>query len=572
MIFGGSPIMKLKYVAGGAFMLNTLLYGSYYAISKEVLGRVDPIVFSFWAMMALVPPALIILALSWRHMTRQAVKSGFILGSWLCLALFMLAVALRYNSATGTAFFPALNGLLATLFTWLFLRQPITKTTWFAGVVSVTGAVLLMANADMGGIRGSLIAFLGGLFCTLYIFLTDHFLVNHTKDNPAIYWPLLAVELLTMALWGNLMALLFGDWSMVHFELPKDAIVILYIGLGTVCFPTLMAGLLQKHISPVTVSFITILEPLLGAVVAFLYLHEILPFDGYLGGGLIVAGVLIHTCGSLERPAGQPALRERLALIEKRLRVSRIALLLYPLICCGIGAYIVSRLGGFPPPAWRDLFQSIPLFSTMIQQGQTMKICIIVAQSLSWLIAWSALLLMGGIAIYRALEEFSIIVGWNKAFTPYTAGEAQISEIEAGLTPGWQYQQYVSNLQGETVAVGPGLPKARTTSNPTQEATPLVFDVSSMPTQPPATREPIPVGSGLAPDLQMDVRLLRQMGYTPYSVSARSTKRKLDPVVLQQRRFQRRIRLAQAQSSTVTEQLPDELSVAVSDVNARRHA
>src|SRR5205823_3573944 len=125
-----------------------LLFGSYYAISKEVLSRVDPIVFSFCEMMTLVPLALFILARSWRHMTPRAVKSGFILGSCLCLGLFMLSIALRYNSATGTGFFPALNGLLAALFAWVFLRQPITKVTWLAGTISVAGAFLLMANAD----------------------------------------------------------------------------------------------------------------------------------------------------------------------------------------------------------------------------------------------------------------------------------------------------------------------------------------------------------------------------------------------------------------------------------------
>src|SRR5437762_6613535 len=312
MIFGGLPTMKIKHITGGAFLLNTLLIGSYYAISKEVLGRVDPIVFSFCEMMTLVPPALIILVWSWRHMTRQAIKSGFVLGSCLCLGLFMLSVALRYNTATGTAFFPALNGLLATLFAWLFLRQPINKATWIAGIISVIGAVLLMANADMGGIRGLLIALIGGLFCTMYIFLAAHEQKGQGDGKRRPYGPLFAIELLTMALWSNLIALLFGDWNMVHFDLPKDAFVILYIGLGTVFLPILITVRFQNYISPVTVSFISILEPILSAIVAYLYLHEVLPLDGYLGGGLVVVGVFIHTWGSLERRTRQPAVRQEL--------------------------------------------------------------------------------------------------------------------------------------------------------------------------------------------------------------------------------------------------------------------
>lgn len=513
--------MKIKHIAGGAFLLNTLLFGSYYAISKEVLGRVDPIVFSFCEMMTLVPPALIILAYSWRQMTRQAVKSGFVLGSCLCLGLFMLSVALRYNTATGTAFFPALNGLLAALFTWVFLRQPITKVTWIAAIVSVIGAFLLMANADMGGIRGGLIAFIGGLFCTMYIFLADQ-----EQKNQTAHWPLFAIELLTMALWGNLIALLFGDWNMTHFELPKDALVILYIGLGTVFLPTLITLLLQKHISPVTVSFITILEPILSAIIAYLYLHEVLPLNSYLGGGLIVAGVFIHTWGSRER-SRQTAQRQGLGQTEA---LQGLAMLLYPLLCCGIGLYIVSRLGGFPPPVWRDLLQSTP---QLLQQGQVMEVCTMVAQSLAWLIAWGSLLLMGGIATYSALEKLFLVMSRNKLSrdmgwdtpNPYTYGEVKLARTVAR-------------------------------SIPTQQAQEVISKASYVQSQ--AQAELVEKSQEQA--LQLDVRSLRQMGYTPYNTSTRQDKRKprvgTNPTI-QQRRLQHRIRLAHVESSKLTEPLAD---------------
>lgn len=394
--------MKMKVVASLAFLLNTLLFGSYYSVAKEMLGRVDPIVFIFLVMMTLVPPALCIIAVSWRNMTRAAVKSGFLLGSCLYLGLCMLAVALKYNTATGTAFFPSLNGLVAALFTWMFLRQPITKGTWFAGLVSVVGAVMLMMNASMGGPRGALIAFLGGLFCTFYVFLADR-----EQKDPAAYWPLFGVELLTMALWANLVALLFGNWQVVNFVLPKDVGIVLYIGIGTTFLPTLFTVLLQKYISPVTVSFIYILEPILGAVVAFLYLHEVLPLDGYLGGGLIVAGALIHTWGALERPASRLVLRRKLSVAGERVHTSFVGVLVYPLLCCAVGVFIAYKLGGFPPSAWRDLYRLSPQIPSLLHQGQGGAVFLLIAQSCSWLIAWVSLIVMGCLATYRAVGKLS---------------------------------------------------------------------------------------------------------------------------------------------------------------------
>src|SRR5581483_2395380 len=343
--------MKIKIIAGLAFVLNTFLFGTYYSVSKGALGHIDPIVFTFFAMMTLVPPAICLIAFTWRLITREIVRSGFLLGSCLCLGLFTLSVALKYNTATGTAFFPALNGLLAAIVTWLFLRQPIHKTTWFAGIISVAGAVLLMMNSSMGGLRGSIIAFIGGLFTTLYIFLADH----EQRDKKA-YWSLFAVELLTMALWANLIALLFGEWQTIQFSLPNDLMAILYIGLGTTLLPTLITILLQNYISPVTVSFIYILEPIFGAVVATLYLHELLPFYGYIGGGLIVAGVLIHTCGTVRHPSEELIVQRRLSQASQRIEASLLSSLIYPLLCCGVGVFIVYKLGGFPPVVWLNLY------------------------------------------------------------------------------------------------------------------------------------------------------------------------------------------------------------------------
>jgi hypothetical protein len=125
------------------------------------------------------------------------------------------------------------------------------------------------------------------------VFLTDH----EQKDEIAP-WPLLGVELLTMALWSNLVVLLFGDWRAAHPSLPHDLWVVLYVAGACTFIPTLITVLMQKHLTPVTVSFIYILEPVMGAVVAIVYLRELLPVQGYVGGFLVVVGAIIHTWGT----------------------------------------------------------------------------------------------------------------------------------------------------------------------------------------------------------------------------------------------------------------------------------
>ena len=58
--------MKLKVVACLLFFLNTTLFATYYAVSKEAMGRIDPIVFSFFEMLLLVPVAVCMLIWTWQ--------------------------------------------------------------------------------------------------------------------------------------------------------------------------------------------------------------------------------------------------------------------------------------------------------------------------------------------------------------------------------------------------------------------------------------------------------------------------------------------------------------------------
>lgn len=389
--------MKMKVIATCAFFLNTVLFATYYSVAKEALGRIEPIVFTYFEVMALVPAGLCILVLCWQDINRQVLKRGVLLGSSLCLAIFTIAVALKYTSATGTAFFPALNGFLAAFAAWIFFQRPITKATWFAGLLSVVGAALLIMNSPMGGARGAVIAFVGGLLFTGYVFLSEHQQPDETN-----HWPLFAIELLTMAVWANLIVLLFGDWQAVHPAMPKDVWVILYVAGACTFIPTLIAAGMQKYISAVTVSFIYILEPVLGAVMANIYLHETLPLDGYIGGGLIVVGAIIHTWSSTERPARQVAFQQ--SAKEEPKWLSLLATVGYALLFLGAGTFILSMLGGFPPPVWYDVSRLWPTLPALMQQGQHTAVLLLVVQAACWLIAWVSLALIALVTIYRVLR------------------------------------------------------------------------------------------------------------------------------------------------------------------------
>ena len=131
--------------------MNVVLFRTYYAVSKEALQRIDPVVFACAEMLLLLPVALALVLFMRSDLTREVWTRGSLLGSFFCGVLVLLAVTLKHTSATATAFSPCLNGMLAALFSWLVLRRTISNVTWAAALLAVLGMLLMMADSPLYG-------------------------------------------------------------------------------------------------------------------------------------------------------------------------------------------------------------------------------------------------------------------------------------------------------------------------------------------------------------------------------------------------------------------------------------
>jgi drug/metabolite transporter (DMT)-like permease len=290
-----------KLLAYSICALNVLFMSTYYSISKGALAHIDAVMFACLQMLVVVPVALAMLVAARAHLSWKIVRRGVLLGCCVCLVLVCLSVALSYSSATETAFFPCLNGIFAALLTWLLVRQRVAVGTWAAALLALVGMALLV-NTPLSAAhwRGNLIALMASLAFTVYIFLVDRFLaLPESRPSHAGVWAILGTQLLSMAAGGGLVALLFGNWGGVH-PTTGDLWALGLIGLN-VLIPVVVFAFVQRYVPPATVAFLSILEPLLAAGVAYLYLGERFPPQLYLGGSIVFAGVLLQSACGLEQ-------------------------------------------------------------------------------------------------------------------------------------------------------------------------------------------------------------------------------------------------------------------------------
>jgi drug/metabolite transporter (DMT)-like permease len=280
-----------KSVATVILALNPLLWASFYTVTKKGLSREEPVSFSFFELSSLLPIAVAILLMERKRLAWRVVKRGLVLGSILYAAVFASTLALNYTQATHTAFYPSFNGFFAALIAWGLKKEPISKVTWSAGILSAAGTLLLVLESGGGyQLVGEFIALAAALLYTAYIFAVD----QEGEQNPTSPWPVLGIELITLAIASGIVACL---WNGGTVAVPKSESIalILYVGVATTFLPTAISLTMQQHVRPVTVAFLYVTEPIICAIFAHWFLGEQLTWYGYLGGAVIFLGAGMQT-------------------------------------------------------------------------------------------------------------------------------------------------------------------------------------------------------------------------------------------------------------------------------------
>ena len=74
-----------------------MCFGTYYAVTKDALVRINPTIFACGTMLLLLPIALFLCLLVRKDITREVLTRGSLLGGCLCAVTLLLTVALQYS-------------------------------------------------------------------------------------------------------------------------------------------------------------------------------------------------------------------------------------------------------------------------------------------------------------------------------------------------------------------------------------------------------------------------------------------------------------------------------------------
>jgi drug/metabolite transporter (DMT)-like permease len=275
----------MKTASLALLSLNAFLWGTYYVATKQALVDIDPVTFAAVEVGVTLPLALIVIWRTKRVLNADLIRRGVTLGASLFVAILASTLALRRTTATNTAFFPALNGSVASLLSLVILGVRQRPAVWYAGGVSCLGAAIVFGqSASTGLFLGDVLALVAAILYAIYIFVVD----RQRPSGLAETWLVFGIELVVVGVLATIVAVMFGSWNLL--EIKRRIGVVLYVGVATTFLPAAISISCQRYIRPVVVAFLYALEPIWGAVLAFFILKENIGKATYLGGALIVAG------------------------------------------------------------------------------------------------------------------------------------------------------------------------------------------------------------------------------------------------------------------------------------------
>jgi drug/metabolite transporter (DMT)-like permease len=282
-----------------AMVAVTAVWGSTFVLVRDAVAQIPPFAFIAYRFLA----AALLLAAVRPRLAAGGQPGLLAAGAAAGLALFagygFQTVGLQYTTASNAGFITGLSVVLTPLLAALLLRQPPGRWPVAGALVAAAGlACLSLQRLEVH--RGDALVFGCAVAFATHILLLGRFAPRFASYRLAI------VQLATAGLAGL-------AWAGVAGDLAAPGSVEVWVALAITSVVASAAAFLiqtraQREVSPTRTAVIFTMEPVFAGLFGFLLAGERLSGRGWLGAGLILAGMLMAELGG-RLPAAPGRLR-----------------------------------------------------------------------------------------------------------------------------------------------------------------------------------------------------------------------------------------------------------------------
>lgn len=214
----------------------------------------------------------------------QTLKKSLILGTLLGTGILLQNQGIYQTTASKSAFITGLMVIFTPIVQFILERRP-PRIGNLLGIIVVTYGLYLLTSPSGSEINsGDILVLISAVIFGVYIVYLDIF----SKTENVLHLAFLQVTITTI-----IAAFVVPFETIIFNPTTQLLLSILYMGVCATVFTTYIQTRFQKETTPTRAVIIFTIEPVITAVLAYIFLNEILGTIGVIGAVLIVSGILI---------------------------------------------------------------------------------------------------------------------------------------------------------------------------------------------------------------------------------------------------------------------------------------
>lgn len=278
-------VLSRQLRADLALALVTMIWGATFAVVKNELAHIGPLAFVTLRFAVAFLVMAILARRSLARIDRSQLAAGALIGLFLFGGYALQTMGLRYTTASKAAFITGLCVVLAPLFARLLLGQSPPLLAVVGVALATAGLALLSLVEDLTPALGDLLVLGCAASFALHIVAISRFAPK--MDTTA----LATVQIGVVPIAAGVAALLLEQLPAA--VAPGTLGVAALIGIFATAFAFTVQTRAQAFTTPTHTALVLSLEPVFGAVFAYLLGGERLGSREILGCALILAGMIV---------------------------------------------------------------------------------------------------------------------------------------------------------------------------------------------------------------------------------------------------------------------------------------
>lgn len=262
----------------------TLAWGSSYLLMKIGLNGIGP--FNLIALRFGIAFLFMFLTFlpRFRSLTLKTCLKGVFMGIILFLIFTGMVCGVNHTTASTAGFLTSTTVVLVPVLESVLERTIPEKSVIISICIAICGLFLLTAKNGVALDKGAWLCLMGAFFYAVYIIVLDK--IAKKEDSFLIS----IIQLGTASVLGAVFTCLFETPSLP--ETPAEWGAVFCLGLVCSAYGFVVQPIAQKYAPPEKIGLIFALEPVFSAVLAFIFLHEILEIREYAGAALVLLSVI----------------------------------------------------------------------------------------------------------------------------------------------------------------------------------------------------------------------------------------------------------------------------------------